>query len=91
MTPHERLARSYLKTTQLIKRLEAKKDDIKAQLIAHGEFKTDAYSSKVIDTESEYVESLKDIKDKSIKLFDALHSAGCVRIKKATRLLVKAL
>lgn len=83
------LCEQYNAVCAQIKALNEKKDELKAQLMVcdgeHGE----RYSVSVKESTSDRIESLKAIKDKSQSLFDALHSAGCVKQVTSTRLYIK--
>lgn len=85
----DKLCEEYNRVVAEIKELTAKKDELKAQLMACDGESTEHYSVTVKESKSDRIESLKAIKDKSQSLFDALHSAGCVKQVTSTRLYIK--
>lgn len=87
----DNLCRKYNRINKLIKRLEAKKQELKVQLMACDGESTESYRVNVKTVTQERLESLKAIKDKSRSLHKALYEAGCVREIEMTRLNVKEL
>ncbi len=88
---HQRLSK-YLKIDALIKRLTAEKESIRDEIIKaaeHNEEFPGTYRVTVKEHERRSVASLEDIRDKSQKLYDALESAGCIKLVKQTRVTVK--
>jgi len=85
----DELCEQYNAVCAEIKELTAKKDELKAQLMSCDGESSDSWSITVKESKSDRIESLKAIKDKSQSLFDALHSAGCVKQVTSTRLYIK--
>jgi hypothetical protein len=81
-------AAEYIALLADIKRLEERKEELRAVLMSIAETPPPGYLIRVTESRSDRLESLKAIRDKSQSLFDALHAAGAVKEVVSTRLTV---
>jgi hypothetical protein len=85
-------AQRYIELQAELKALESEKELLRLQLIGIAVSGLDVgpYVINVSESTSDRLEGLNAIKDKSRSLYDALHTAGCVKSVVSTRLTVKA-
>jgi len=87
---HARRLEKYLKLTRLIERLETEKKAIREEILAAKEFPS-TYQVSIKEFEKSRLLSIKDIKDRSRKLYDMLITNGVIYTTKETRVSVEKL
>lgn len=84
------LLREYNQCVAAEKAAKERKDELRDAILAgHEEFKSSLFLVSVTTSTSTRLESLKEIKNKSTKLYDALMTAGCIYESEAKRITVE--